>query len=158
MRKLLLEKVDGSLSDLKAYTELAKQRAEMILSVASSTREKLIRARTQAESKWHSFKSTFFMWLKWKFSFVLATKEGFEGDQFHSDLQLARDGTEVVQSAQGHLFWTFCTNDLREWLILHFPFYQTRSNRSIYTETTRTKKLLIQFVSPFQNLPGDPSI
>ena len=104
MRKLLLEKVDGSLSDLKAYTELAKQRAEMILSVASSTREKLIRARTQAESKWHSFKSTFFTWLKWKFSFVLATKEGVEGDQLHSDLQLARDGTEVVQSAQGHLF------------------------------------------------------
>jgi len=44
MRKLLLEKVDGSLSDLKANTELAKQEAEMILSVATSTREKLMLA------------------------------------------------------------------------------------------------------------------
>jgi len=43
------------------------------------------------------------MWLKWKSSFVLATKEGVEGDQLHSDLQLSRDGTEVVQSAQSHL-------------------------------------------------------
>jgi len=103
MRKLLLEKVDGSLSDLKANTELAKQEAEMILSVATSTREKLIWARTRAESKLRTFKSRFFTWLKWKFSFVLGTKEGVEGDQLHSDLQLARDGMEVVQGAQNYL-------------------------------------------------------
>ena len=65
---------------------------------------------------------------------------------------IARNNGKLTHFMNGRFFWT---NDLRIFL---FYSIKQRLFRLNLTETRTTKQLLIQFVSPFRNLPGDSSI